>query len=283
MNIILRCIIHILLMASLLAHPDPSHTLQQLEEHLKESPNDASLLKQKAELFLNTGHPDQARPIVEQLLSRHPDQPQFLLLDVQLYLCQKKHTIALAKAQALTSAHPTFSSGWKYLGIIAAECGEMDSAINAMRRHIADEPKPSPTDVLTCAAWMRDRAEPEDAAAAISLLDQGLAKLGMLSGLQYEAIKLEVQLTRYDSALRRIDALAARFHPSVDLSLRRADVLEKAGRHQEAAAACDSALALLALLPAKSKKNPDYATRVQETTRRKEANLAKVPAPPHDS
>lgn len=147
-----------------------------------------------------------------------------------------------------------------------------------MRRSLLLDPKPSPSDVMTCAAWLRDRANPGDAESAISILDQGLAKLGVLTGLHHEAIRLEVGLKRYDSALRRIDALTTRFRPSVELSLRRAEILEQAGRYQDAATACDSALALLDLLPVKSKNSPDFKARMEEITRRKEMNSSRAPA-----
>jgi predicted Zn-dependent protease len=271
------------LILPLAAHPDPSHTLEHLNEHLAEKPDDLALLAQKAQLFLNTDHPKQARPVVEKLLKLHPTKDLVLLLEARLLLDEKKSAAAKEKATALTIAHPDFAPGWKFLSRVAEQSGDREAAITAMRRSLTLDPKPSPTDVMTCAAWLRDRAKPGDAEAAISLLDQGLAKLGVLTGLHFEAIQLETTLGRHDAALRRIDALTTRFRPSVDLSLRRATILEKAGRHQEAAAACDSALALLDLLPANSKKSPDYKSRVQETTRRKEANLAKVPAAPHDS
>lgn len=267
------------LMLPLAAHPDPSHSLKHLNEHLAAKPDDPELLTQKAQLYLNTAHPELARPIIEKLLTLQPAATASLLLEARLLLDEQAPAAAMEKATALTKAHPDFAPGWKFLSRIAEHSGDREAALTAMRRSLALDPKPSPTDVMTCAAWLRDRAKPGDAETAITLLDHGIAKLGALAGLHHEAIRLEVSLGRHDAALRRIDALTARFRPSVDLSLRRAEILEKAARYQEAAAACDSALALLDLLPANSKKSPDYATRVQETTRRKEANLAKVPVP----
>jgi hypothetical protein len=70
-----------LLTLPLNAHPDPSHTLAHLEEHLAEKPNDPELLTQKADLLLATKHPELARPVVARLLSLDPSKPENLLLE----------------------------------------------------------------------------------------------------------------------------------------------------------------------------------------------------------
>ncbi len=268
-----------LLALPLAAHPDPRHTLEHLEEHLLETPDNPELLSQKAALLIDTEHLDLARPVIARLLQLDPAKPEYLLLDAQVTLEERNTAAALSQTNALVTAHPEFVPGLKFLSRVEEESGNREGAITAMRRCLALAPQPSPTDVMTCAAWLRERARPGDVEAAISLLDQGLAKLGVLSGLHYEAIDLELGLGRYDSALRRIDALTARFRPSVDLSLRRADILEKAGRFREAADACDSALALMDLLPANRKKIPEFKSRFEEITTRKKADSAKAAAP----
>ena len=130
--------------------------------------------------------------------------------------------------------------------------------------------------MMGCAAWLRERGKPGDAEAAVSILDAGLAKLGCLAGLHHAAIAIELPLGRHDSALRRIDALVARYRPSPDLSLRRAEILENAGRYREAAAACGDALALLDALPARRKTGTAYAGRVEALAKRRQDNLARA-------
>jgi hypothetical protein len=129
---------------------------------------------------------------------------------------------------------------------------------------------------MTCATWLRERGNPGDSEAALEILDRGLARLGCLSGLHYAAIVIELELGHHDSSLRRIDALTARYRPSVDLAMRRTEILEKAGRHREAAESCDSALALLEALPGNRKKNAPYQEQVAAITKRKTDNLKKA-------
>ncbi len=56
-----------------------------------------------------------------------------------------------------------------------------------MRQALDLSAKPSPTDVLSCAFWLEKRGDKTD---AITVLDQGLAKLGVLTGLHQKAIQL---------------------------------------------------------------------------------------------
>lgn len=271
----LLLITSLVLTLPLIAHPDPRHTLEHLEEHLKETPDNPQLLAQKVELLMDTEHLDLARPVCDKLLAVAPGKREFLLLDAQVTLEERNTASALSKTRAVTSANPDFAAGWRFLSRVEEESGNREAAIAAILHSLSVNPKPTPSDVLTCAAWLRERGKTGDVELAIVQIDQGLAKLGVLSGLHYQAIELELSLGRYDSALRRIDALTARFRPSADLSLRRADILEKAGRYAEAAAACDSALALMDTLPASRKKAGAFQKRFDEIAARKEQNLAK--------
>ncbi|MES2439171.1 MAG: tetratricopeptide repeat protein [Verrucomicrobiota bacterium] len=265
----------LILTLPLIAHPDPRHTLEHLEEHLKETPDNPQLLAKKVELLMDTEHLDLARPVCDKLLAVAPGKREFLLLDAQVTLEERNTASALSKARAVAEANPDFAAGWRLLSRVEEESGNREAAIAAILHSLSVNPKPTPSDVLTCAAWLRERGKPGDVELAVTQIDQGLAKLGVLSGLHYQAIELELPLGHYESALRRIDALTARFRPSADLSLRRADILEKAGRHAEAAAACDSALALLDMLPANRKKAGTFQKRFNEIATRKEQNLAK--------
>lgn len=265
----------LLLPFPLIAHPDPSHTLEHLEEHLAESPDDPALLRQKAELLLATGHPELARPAVDRLLARATGEPENLLLDARAAAALKAPD-APAKASALTTSHPRFAPGWNLLARIEHELGHPDPAIAAKRQYLDLALKPLPGDVLTCATWLAERARSGDAEAALAVLDQGLAKLGVLTGLQQKAIEIELKLDRHDAALRRLDSLAARYRPSVELSLQRAGILEQSDRPGEAAAAYDDALALLDALPVKRKQGSAYQEQLAAINQRKADHLARL-------
>jgi predicted Zn-dependent protease len=266
----------LLIPAALHAHPDPSHTLAELDAHLIETPDDQETLRRKAELLLDTGNPAAASPVIGRLLvldARHADN---LLLDARLAYAKGAKDESKAKARSLLNLKPEHAEAWNFLSRLEEEGGHRDAAIAAKRRYLGLTTKPGPSDVLTCAAWLNERHGPGDDESALAILDAGLARLGCLSGLHYAAIPLELELGLHDSALRRIDVLVARYRPSVDLAMRRAQILEHARRYKEAAEACDSAIALLDALPSARKRNAAYQEVLADISKRKADNLLKA-------
>ncbi|WP_052574083.1 hypothetical protein [Haloferula sp. BvORR071] len=264
-----------LLPLALSAHPDPRHTLDELNAHLAQAPNDQELLRQKAALYLSINQLAEAATISTQLLQLGPDSPENQLVDARLALAKDERDSAVAKARAIVARQPKFTDGLLFLAHAEDTAGHRDHAIAAMRAYLEHAVEPGPSEVLTCAAWLQARGQSGDAEAAVAVLDLGLAKIGCLSGLHHKAIEIELSLGRYDDALRRLDALAARFRPSVDLSLRRAAILENASRFKDAADACDSALALLDALPGPRKQSPAFRQQFEAIAARKAANLQK--------
>lgn len=77
---------------------------------------------------------------------------------------------------------------------------------------------------------------------AVALIDEQIARVGLVPALQEGAIELELARGRHDDALRRVDALLAQSPDHPLWSKRRADVLKQAGRAEEAQAAYRKAL-----------------------------------------
>lgn len=259
------------------AHPDPGHSLIEIDRHLAASPDDPQLLLRKAELFLQAGHPDLSLPITARLLEISPDDPTVLLARARVAAALGRFDQAIADATAITRRFPRFAGAWALLARLHHESGRPDEAIAAKLRQLDADGHPDPGDFLSAAAWLRDRGRTGDADAALGVLDRAGSVFGSLVGIQQSAIAIECSLGRYDAALARVDLLVGKYHPSVSFSLLRADIFEAAGRDAEAARACDSALALLdPTLQADAS-----STLRQEIARRKQANLdrASRPAP----
>jgi predicted Zn-dependent protease len=271
MKILRPIIFSLTMIIPLGAHPSPSHSLGEIDSHLAETPNDPALLIRKTELLLRTNHAKLARPIAEHALKVSPGDPAIQLLMPKLLEAEKRSAEALDAATQITVKHPDFAPAWAVLAHLLHRSGNVDDAISAKLRQLDAEGPANPGDFLTAAAWLRDRKSPGDAEIAISILDRAIAQFGPLTGLQQYAIQLECLLYRHDAALKRIDVLVANYQPSASFSLQRADILEAANRHQQAAAACDSAFALLAAdAPAELK---------QKILARKESNQKASAAP----
>jgi tetratricopeptide (TPR) repeat protein len=216
---------------------------------------------------------DAASEIIAKLLGSRPNTPDLRLLEIRLLLDQKQGEEAASKASVLTEEQPRNEEAWRLRALAEEARGRRREAIVAMGKHMELTAKPNPGDALLGAGWMAENGDP---AGAVKILDQCLSKVGCLSGLQQKAIGLEMGLGRHDSALRRIDALEARFRPSIDLSLKRAEILEKAERFSDAAAACDSALALLEAQPSSRKRGVVYQHHLQLVSKRRAANEMKA-------
>jgi tetratricopeptide (TPR) repeat protein len=85
--------------------------------------------------------------------------------------------------------------------------------------------------------------------AAIDVLDEGIAALGPLVTLQDYAVVLDVEAGRYDAALRRVDRVLDVAGRSPAWLIRRAEILEQAGRPQDARVAFQATSDALEGLP----------------------------------
>lgn len=92
--------------------------------------------------------------------------------------------------------------------------------------------------------WARALAEAGDEHLdeAIRGLDAGLARLDRPVTLELLAVELELRLQRVDAALRRVDRLAAESGRPESWLVRKAEILEAAGRGAEAVLAYEQAL-----------------------------------------
>jgi len=89
---------------------------------------------------------------------------------------------------------------------------------------------------------------------ALRGLDEGMVKLGPLVTLQLLAIDLELKKNRYDAALARLDQIAAAASRTETWLARRGEILEQAGRPDEAREAITAALAAIETLPSHRRK-----------------------------
>lgn len=96
-------------------------------------------------------------------------------------------------------------------------------------------------------------AGPEHADEAIKGLDAGISQLGQPVTLILAAIDLEVAHDRLDAALARVDAIAARSARPESWLARRGEILDRAGRKDEARSAYADAQKAVEKLPPRAR------------------------------
>ncbi|MCC6849491.1 MAG: tetratricopeptide repeat protein [Deltaproteobacteria bacterium] len=120
--------------------------------------------------------------------------------------------------------------------------GDPAGAARDFERAIARMREPRPEHVF---AWRDARIALGDRAGAIRVLDAGIAHLGAVPSLQLAALDLELALGRYPDALRRLDALLATGAQSPVWVARRAEVLDRLARRDDARRERARALAMI--------------------------------------
>ena len=168
----------------------------------------------RGHMLLDSGRPRQARAVLERFLRNRENDPEGLLLHAQAMLA----------------------------------LGAGPQAVALLDRALASLSRPEPDHFIARADILASLGQPQ-LLRAVEGLDAGIARLGPLVSLDTRAIEIELQLGRYENALRRVERQAAATIRKDLWQARRAEILDRAGRSEEARAARREALRSLAALP----------------------------------
>jgi tetratricopeptide (TPR) repeat protein len=155
--------------------------------------------------------------------------------------------------------------------------GRHREAAEDLTRAIAAVPasaRPKPSSYLDRARALERTGRLDE---AVRGLDEGLVRLGQPVTLELYAIELELARDRFDAALTRLDRIAAASDRKESWLVRRAEILERAGRGEAARQAYSDALAAIHALPAGRRSNR-AVRRLEESATAALARLAASPA-----
>lgn len=167
------------------------------------------------------------------------------------------------------AAHPDHRGARALRARVLLALGDFRGAAGDYDRALAGLAGPAPDDYVARASAWAAAGEPE---RALRGLDEGIVRLGPIVSLELPAIEIELSRGRLDAALARVDTIAARTPRREPWLARRAEILERADRADEARAACEAALLGLA------KARPTRTNR--ELEGRLQAMLARLNAGP---
>lgn len=250
--------------------------------------------------FAHDGLHEQLREATKQILL-DPTNGELYLKRGELFRLHREWTDALAdyaKAQKLSPAlvEVEFCRGRMWL-----EAEQYKSAQTALDRFLTLRPEHG--EAWLCRARVRSKLQqPQPAAAAYQRafallsrltpdhyiermnaqlaagqldealrgLEEGIARLGSLVTLQLPAIELEIKQRRWDAALTRLAKVAAQSPRQESYLWRRGEILQQAGRPEEAHAAFLAAQQALEQLPIRQRQTK----AMQELARRLQLALA---------
>jgi tetratricopeptide (TPR) repeat protein len=232
------------------AHPQISLKLEQLNLAITEHPNDADLYVQRGELYRLNREWALAEVDFRQAASLTPDDPDLDFHLGRLWFEADRLEPARSALDRFVAARPDHAEGRVIRGRILGALGERLAAVADYDQVIVRLDPPEPEHYLQRARWLIAEGDAH-VDAALSGIDEAIARLGPLVTLIAFAINVESGHGRYDAALARFASLPAVLAGRPNWLARRGDVLSTAGHDREASTAYADALAAIERLSAK--------------------------------
>ena len=274
----LICILFLLncLAPTLRAHLSPDDSLDQIELKLKASPNDVSLLLDKAHVLIVMGQGDKAEAALKRVDALEKERAaDTAYLYILLYQARGDLEKAFEISDWGIKQFPENHFQWDIRGRIAKDAGKTEEAIHAMRQGLRYRETVTPLDYIHIVNILLEGNQAGNKERTVALLREGIARVDHPSELLHLSIRLNSELERYDQALADIDLLETHYGRQVPFAAKRAEVLENAGRNAEAVKAYQSAVALLEALP--EKKQNKQVTQLKKVFQMAADELSEMP------
>lgn len=254
------------------AHQDLIALIGRLTAQIRTNPNDMEALLQRADLYRLHTNWSEAR--MDYAIARKiaPDSIPLLLGQAQLHVDMEDYAAARSAFDAVLSRNPTNCVALFGRAQVLTRLGERRDAIADYSRGLALTEFPRPDQFLARADL---QAIEFGADAAITGLDEGMARLGWLVTLQRAAIDLELKRHRPDEALTRIETIIARSNRRETWLAWKGEILLASGKTQEAQEVLSASLKTIDGLPPRMRSAPDM-TALRAKVERSLASLPVV-------
>jgi len=138
-------------------------SLQEYEQSVKLSPNNAQLWDEWASVYMAVGDPDQALAKLEHSAELDPQYAQTYLLLGDLHLSRQEWERAIEAYEKLIDLEPQSVPAWSSIGYAYSQLGQLEPAIEANRKILEVAPEDYNT-LKNLALLYGDLGKPEDAA-----------------------------------------------------------------------------------------------------------------------
>lgn len=213
---------------------------------IEQQPADATLYVLRGELHRIDGHYAAAERDYETALRLDPRLNVVFLARAQLFFDEHQPTAALEAVDRFLAVESNDATGLVLRANVLGVLGRPRAALSSMDRALDLIESPRPEHYMARARLTTAAFDGEAGLKrALNGLDEGMKRLGCVVSLQLEAVNLETRLGNIEGALARLDALSEQYARKDIMLVRRAEVLESAGRTLEAEALYTEALDLL--------------------------------------
>ena len=253
----------VLVLSSAVALPAEGHgalheRIAALSERLEQQPTNARLYLQRGELHRLHESWDAALADYDRAAQLDPELEAVDVSRGVLGLEADRPTLALPPLDRVLMRSPDHARARLIRARVLVRLERYEAAARDYSRAIRFLPKPD--HYLERAQALAALGE-DHVASAIRGLDEGLERLGPIPTLQLYAVDLELRLRHYDRALARLDPLSGLVGQPSWL-VRRAEILEQAGRPDQARTAYAAALDAVRQLPA-HRRQTDAASELE--------------------
>ena len=229
------------------AHEGLHEQIAAITAKIRRDPKNASLYLQRGEL--HRLHRDWARAAADYDRAEHL-QPSLMIVEIargKMFFDSGKLQRAKLTLDRFLFRQPDHYEGVITRARVLAKLGARMDAAKDFTRALALSSVPEPELYLERANVLA--ADVRQLGEALRGLDEGINKLGPVVTLQLAATDLELRRKNYDGALVRLDQIAAQSQRKESWLVRRGEILQLAGRDEEARAAFIAALTAIESLP----------------------------------
>ena len=257
------------------AHGDLDLQISAATEAIAKEPNSADLYLRRADLNRLHGDWGAAQRDIDRARELAPDLAVIDLVRGRLFLDVKRFIGAEEALDRFLARTPDHVEGLLIRGRARMGAGKSLEAAADFAKAIECAKEPDPEyyveEVRALVAAGSDHITD-----AVAVLDRGMARLGKIVTLGLYAVELDCARRDFDSALQRLDALSANQARMEAWHERRGDVLDAAGRNEEAKAAYQACLDAIKTLPPHIRNT----AAVQQRQERVEGRLKAMDAAP---
>lgn len=239
-------------LSSVHAHGDVHERIEKLTKKHAAQPSDEILVR-RARLYLEEGHAEAARDDLLAALQAAPARYESYYYLGQAQLLLKAYPEALqAAGQFVAKADndAARSRGHTLRGDILHAAGKPLDAAGAHQQALALAAVPDPEHYLKAADALHAARSPR----ALGVLDCGIDRLGPLATLQERAFAIEMEATRYEAALQRVERMLATQQTTPQLLYKKGMVLKALKRTEPSKQSFQAALAEIEALPPSRKE-----------------------------
>lgn len=223
------------------------------DAQIAKRPDDARLYFDRGEIYRGARRWAAAVEDYERARALDPKLDQVSLALGELMLAAEAPAKAVEHLTKYLDAHSGSARARLARGRALARLGRVDEAVADYDRALAAMPAPQPDHAVERARLLAQHNRPAD---AVRGLDEVMKKVGEVPVLQLEAVEMQAGRKQYGDAVRRLDSLLRRTPRQPAWMARRAEILEQAGRKEEARRGYDAALDVIRAQPASRQALP---------------------------